>query len=346
MATSNRLQDNLRTTMKAYSHDKERLVHQLSGLNSTDRCSSTLSTESSGDLSPAMKRKQFFRAPNLAASGAGVGVFSAASSEGSHISAEKRWRDRKEAEKIKKEKDLLKLPVIHSARSKRSEWESGKLWQSELPRTLPGIEPLPGITAAKAFLAESMKIPSIYDPQRSDTAFDKNKSKSPRKKVTFADETHGFIHESNKDGDKTKNNRDSKNFQKNGTLPELQLTQNQFVHTSRQVRPRKTSLLPPLNITMENLRKNPQKVTQGLNEWKSVYSTIINQEQRNRALADILQAVKLKKIENEQAIKYGDSPRSSDKDIMVQTLLTMNATDKIQYRNEFGQASIHIFEIV
>jgi hypothetical protein len=341
--TTNRLQADLRSTMRAYDYDKERLSHNLSSLHSTDRMSIASSMDLSSNTSVTLTPRKFFRAPNLAAgSNSSGGSFKSGATD-------KKWKDRKEhADKMKKEKDLLKLPVIHSASSKRSEWDSGKFLQatSEKQRPFSGLEPLPGINAARALLAESMKIPSIYDPQRMDTAIDTNKSKKGVKKVTFADENHGsLLTISQIDANRSEANRESKNFEGKGSVPRLNLKSNQFLHMSRPVRPKKTSILPPLQISPSEVRNNPHKITTGVNEWKSIYSNMVNQEQKTKALADIFSALRLKKYENEQAMKYGNSPRPQEKDEIIKEFLSMNVTERVAYKDENGHvSSLHILQ--
>lgn len=343
--TTNHLQDDLRSELKAYTHEKEKLMTHLSNLGHSDLTSTSLSVASSIDVSSpsnSHRRSQFFRAPNVVASAQAQPL----STKGEPTAAsgikspEKRWRDKKEqVDKMKKEKDHLKLPVIHSARSRQSEWESGKFLNSKQTTNFSGVEPLPGISAAKELLVESMKIPSIYDPHRTDTLFDTSKGKKGPKKVTFADENdHTLLSvsqiEANYSG---QNSRASKNSE--GKVPRLNLAANQFSHVAKPRRPRKTSLLPPLQFSPKEVRENPQRVTEGINKWKSVYSTIVDPEEKMRALTDIMNAVRLKKFENEQAMKYGDGPRPSD-DETLKEFMSMNAVDQISYRDESGNVSI------
>ncbi|XP_045175544.2 uncharacterized protein LOC123536426 [Mercenaria mercenaria] len=338
--TTNRLQADLRSTMKAYDSDKERLSHQLANLQNAERSHTNMSVASSMDLSSntsvTLTPRKFYRAPNLAAgsiSSGGTGSYKSGTTE-------RKWKDRKEhADKMKKEKDLLKLPVIHSASSKRSEWYSGKFLQSspQKERPLYALEPLPGINAAKALLADSMKIPSIYDPSRTDTAIDTTKTKKGVKKVTFADEKHGtLLSISQIEAKESESKCEPKNFEGKGPVPRLNLKTNQFSHMSRPLRPRKTSLLPPLQISPSEIRQNPHKVTAGVNHWKNLYSNIVDPEQKTKALADIFSALRLKKYENEQAMKYGNSPRPMEKDELVKEFLSMNVSERIAYRDENG----------
>lgn len=333
---TNRLQDDLKSTMQDYNRDKERLTYQLSHLQTTDHSHTNMSVSSSmfsSNTSVSLTPRKFYRAPNLVA-GSGANF----KTEQNSNSPDKRWRDRKEqADKIKKEKDLLKLPVIHSASSRRSEWESGKFLQSKHD-TFSGIEPLPGINAAKALLAESMKIPSIYDPNRTDTAFDTSKNKKSLKKVTFADENHhGKLHSINQtEASNSSIRKDSKNEGQGSVVPPLNLKGNQFSHVSRPVRPQKTSLLPPLQLDPREVRTNPQRYTEAVNHWKNLYCRILDPEQKTKALSDILNALRLKKYENEQSMKYGNSPRSTEQDELIKQFLSMNATDRIAYKDENG----------
>lgn len=342
--TTNRLQDELRSELKAYTFEKERLAHQLSHLGQSDLTSTSLSVSSSIEISShgnSPRRSQYFRAPNLAATTTTSGALSVKSEPLAHVfrTPEKRIKEKKEQlDKLKKDKDMLKLPVIHSASSRRSEWESGK-FQSSSHMTFSGIEPLPGISAAKELLVESMKIPSIYDPQRTDTVFDTKVKKLP-KKVTFADENDRSLLsvsqiESN---NLRRNSKASKNSEGKGPVPKLNLTANQFTHVAKPRRPKKTSLLPPLHFTQRDVRENPQKVTDGINQWKSVYSTMINPEEKMQALSDIMNAVRIRKFENEQAIKYGDGPRPSEEELLKE-FSSMNAVDQITYRDESGNVS-------
>lgn len=342
--TTNRLQADLRSTMKTYDYEKERLSYQLANLQTTDRSQTNASIASSMDLSSntsvTLTPRKFYRAPNMAAQSSSGGF------KKEYFGAtDKKWKDRKDhADKFKKEKDLLKLPVIHSASSKRSEWESGKFLQMSNPKqgTFSGLEPLPGINAAKALLAESMKIPSIYDPQRTDHAFDTTKSKKAAKKVTFADENHGTLLSINQIETNASESfqQDSKNSEGKGPVPRLNLKANKFSHVARPIRPRKTSLLPPLQIIPTEMRQNPQKITDGVNQWKSIYSRIVDPEEKTRALADIFSALRLKKFENEQAIKYGDSPRPAGGD-EIKDFLANNTLGRIAYKDEQGHVSRH-----
>lgn len=343
--TTNRLQDDLRSEMKHYTFEKERLSQQLSHLGHSDLTSTDISISSSTEiLSPVAspRKSQYFRAPNMVATTPSSGRMSVKSEQTPNMfrTPEKKWREKKDQlDKIKKEKELLKLPVIHSASSRRSEWESGKFLSSK-QTTISGLEPLPGISAAKELLVESMKIPSIYDPQRTDTAFDSSKGKKVPKKVTFADENDMSLLsvnqiEANNNGKPIKG---SKNSNGKGHVPKLNLTANQFSHVAKPKRPRKTSLLPPLKFSPSEVHENPQRVTEGINQWKSLYSTIIDPEEKTRALTDIMNAVRLRKFENEQAIKYGDGPRPSNEEILKE-FMSMNAVDQISYRDEFGNVS-------
>ena len=334
-SNTNRLQDDLRCTMKSYHSDKQRLVAELSNLRSSERSSTSMSLESSGQWSSStdmMSRKStYFRAPNMAAT-------SSAHKESFLPSADSRWREKREHERIKKEKDTLRLPVIHSAQSTRSDWESGRnlSYKSE---PVSKVEPLPGIAAAKALLKETMKIPCIYDPQRSDKKFDTHKNKNGNKKVTFADEksvpllsVNEIVTEGNLNLSQTKNSQRDKSL-----VPSLSLSKNHFQPMLRPRRPRKTAL-PPLNLSLNEVRHNPQRVTEGVNEWKSLYGNIVNPEERTKALADILYAVRVKKYENEQAMKYGDSPRSARSEGRAPSEhLLATSNDKILYRDETGQ---------
>lgn len=345
----NRLQADLRSTMKTYDFEKERLTYQLGNLQTTDRSHTNVSIASSMDLSSntsvTLTPRKFYRAPNLAAQNSSIG-----SNKKEHYgTTDKLWKDRKDhADKMKKEKDMLKLPVIHSASSKRSEWESGKFLQtsSQKPGPFFGLEPLPGISAAKALLAESMKIPSIYDPQRTDYAFDSIKSKKSMKKVTFADENQGKLLsinqiETNESELNSVLKQDSKNLVRKGPVPRLNLKANKFSHVSRPIRPRKTSLLPPLLISPREMQQNPQKITEGVNQWKSMYSRMVDPEEKTRALADIFSALRLKKQENEQAMKYGNSPRPLEKDDVIDKFFVMNSSAGIAYKDEQGHVSKH-----
>ncbi|WAR02451.1 hypothetical protein MAR_009009 [Mya arenaria] len=343
-STSNRLQDDLRTEMSSYSRDKDRLVRNLAHLHPPPPTPSTASIASTQlPISPehSSRKSKFYRAPNMVRSLYTESESSdfSGSSRSFDISPEHRRKDRKDhAEKVKKEREMLKLPIIHSASMKRSEWESGNTRDSHI-NVFPYNDPLPGISAAKAFLADSMKIPSIHDPQRTDTVYNRL-SKKDQKKVTFADENHGSLISINhiEPSETEKTIRNSKNSERKVPVPKLNLAKKQYSHTARPVRPQKTSLLPPLHISANDVRSNPQMVTEGVNEWKSLYSSIMNPEEKTKALNDIMNAVRLKKYENEQAMKYGNGPRPLEAEELVKDYLDLNASGKITYRDEAGNA--------
>lgn len=332
---THQLQADLKSAMRMYNNDKARLTYQLSNLQTTDRSHTNMSVSSSvfsSNTSNSLTPRKFYRAPNVVA-----GTGSPFKKEINQNTTEKIRKDRKDhADKMKKEKDLLKLPVIHSASSKRSEWESGKFLQSK-QEPFSGLEPLPGINAAKALLADSMKIPSIYDPQRTDTAFDTSKNKKSLKKVTFADENHGKLLSINQIEAQNSVVKESKNLESTGSVvPKLNLKANQFSHVSRHVRPKKTSLLPPLQLDPSEVRTNPRKFTEAVNHWKNLYTGLMDPEQKTKALADILGALRLKKYENEQALKYGNSPRPANSDDLIKEFLSMTESKRIAYRDENG----------
>jgi len=339
--STNSLQDDLRTELKAYTFEKERLASQLLHLGCTDVSDTSLSGSSNGDNpgNNSPRKSQYFRAPNMSAMTPTNPSISSRSEPVSDLfrTPERKMKDKKDQlEKLKKDKDLLKLPVILSASSRRSEWESGKFQGSQT--SFPALEPLPGISAAKEFLVDSMKIPSIHDPQRTDTHF--RKGRKHHKKVTFADENDGLLlHVNHIEAHSVRrNSKASKNSSGKGPVPKLNLTANQFSHTAKPKRPRKTSLLPPLQFLPSDVRENPQRVTEGINQWKEVYGNIINPEEKMRALTDIMNAVRLKKFENEQAMKYGDGPRPSDDEILKE-FMGINAVDNITYRTQSGHVS-------
>lgn len=248
---------------------------------------------------------------------------------------------------------------------------TGNYTQTMKPLMSSGIEPLPGIQAARAFLTETMKIPDIHDPQRTDTMFN-SKSKKELKKVTFADENQKTLlsfnrmdtsdeventrHDSKKDkqkgpvprltltdtSDEVKfKTHDPKNYKRKGSVKRLNLSSNQFSHVSRHKRPQRTSVLPHLNITASEMRTNPQGITDGVNQWKSIYTKIVHPEQKIRALSDIMLAVYLKKRENELAMKYGDGQRPAQGVTEGDSPLP-GASHMIQYRDEGGHVSIYI----
>ena len=338
---TNPLQDDLRSEMANYNMERDRLLLNLSHLHhpppsSQSAVSETQETKST-EISSSRSSK-FFRAPNLVRQNS-VETFE--DSEAASVqSPEQKWKDRKEhSEKMRKEKELLKLPVIHSASNKRSEWESGNV-ASNKSTAFPILDPLPGIATAKAFLSESMKIPAIHDPQRTDTVFN-SKGKKENKKVTFADENHGKLLSINhiEPNDTQTKIKNAKNSERKGPVPKLSLSSNQFSYTAKPVRPKKTSLLPPLDITATDLQINPAMITNGVNEWKSMYTRILNPEQKMRALTDIMNAVRLKKYENEQAMKYGAGPRPMESEELVKQFLNMNGSSQVTYRDEYGNVS-------
>ena len=341
---TNALQDDLSRTMKTYNDDKQRLISELSTLRGSDRSSTSMSFDSSGqwsnDTDVFSRKSTYFRAPNIAAT-------SSAKREPLLPPTDKRWREKRDTDRIKKEKEMLKLPVIHSAGgSKRTpDWDSGRNTSSKRD-SIPLSEPLPGISAAKALLEDSMKIPSIYDPQRSDKTLDSLKAKNSRKKVTFADEKREplmSVSEMEPNG-AALSSRLSKNSERDKSLvPTIIVSNNHFQPMLRPRRPRKTTL-PPLNLSLAEVQKNPRKVTDGVNEWKSLYRNIINPEERTKALADIMYAVRVKKFENEQAMRSGDTPTSaSDRSMPREVQFLQSSAERIQYRDENGQV---IFAVI
>ena len=338
---TNRLQDDLRFTMTSYNNDKQRLVAELSNLRSSDRSLSSMSMESFGQWSNSTdrmsRRSMYFRAPNIAAT-------SSAQKESFLPSTNKKWKEKRDNERIQKEKEMLKLPVIHSACSTRSDWESGKNLSFK-SGSASIFEPLPGIAAAKALLQETMKIPSIYDPQRSDKKFDTRKNnKNGNKKVTFADEKREpLMSVSEIEPNGNLNLHESKNSARDKTLvPSISLSKNHFQPMLRPRRPRKTTL-PPLNLSLNEVRNNPQRVTEGVNEWKSLYGNIVDPEERTKALADIFHAVRVKKLENEQAMKNGNMTMSSARSegCVPDEHMLLSSNDRIQYRDESGQVRLY-----
>lgn len=342
--SSNRLQVDLRTTMKTYNHAKERLTHQLANLHSTDHNHTNISKAShrTPEGSEAITPRKIYRAPNFAESNSSSGSYK---NDMNPVTSGKKRKERKEhADMMKKEKEMLKLPVIHSASHKCSEWDSGKCVHISYSKneSFSVFEPLPGINAAKDFLAESMKIPSIYDPQRTDTAFDTAKNRKNAMKVTFADENHRALHSINQiEANNTESKQVSKNSEGIGPVPRLNLKADQFSHISKSARQRKTSNLPPLQLSLSKVWRNPQQVTEAVNHWKTLYSKLVNQEQKTKALADIFAALRVKKYKNEQSMKYGESPRVKDMDKAINGYLEKNSIDRIAYKDESGQVSIY-----
>lgn len=334
---TNRLQDDLRYAMKAYNSDKQRLLSELSTLRGSERSSSPMSLDSSSIWSTSTdvmsRRSTYFRAPNIAAT-------NSAKREPSLSSTDKKWKDKRDNDRIKKEKDMFKLPVIHSANSMRSDWESGRNLSRRDSLTSGLVEPLPGIAAARALLKDTMKIPSIYDPQRSDKTYETPRAtNSSRKKVTFADEKREPLMSVSEIEPNDLNSQETKNSERDKSLvPTINFSKNHFQPMLRPRRPRKTSL-PPLNLSLTAIRKDPQRVTEGVNEWKSLYGNMVDPEKRTKALADILYAVRVKKYENEQAMKYGNSPRTTRSDSNASEHYLQSSTDRIQYRDENGQKS-------
>ena len=351
----NPLQEDLRRTMKTYNEDKQRLMSELSMLRGSERSSATmlrgserastsLSLDSSGqwsnDTDVFSRKSSYFRAPNIAAT-------SSAKREPMLPPTDRSWREKRDTDRIKKEKEMLKLPVIHSAGgSKRTpNWDSGKNISSKRD-SIPLMEPLPGISAAKALLEDSMKIPSIYDPQRSDKTLE-YKPKSSPKKVTFADEKREplmSVSEIEPNGAGGFSSSLSKNSARDKSLvPSIIVSKNHFQPMLRPRRPRKTTL-PPLNLSLAEVRRNPRKVTDGVNEWKSLYREIIDPEERMKALADIMYAVRVKKFENEQALRSGETPTcESERSMPREIQFLRNSTERIQYRDENGQVLFFLF---
>ena len=341
--TTNPLQEDLRRTMQTYNDDKQRLISELSTLRGSERSSTSMSLDSSdqwsNDTDVFSKKSSYFRAPNIAAT-------SSAKREPLLPPTDKRWREKQNTDRIKKEKEMLKLPVIHSAGgSKRTtNWDSGRNISSRRD-SIPLMEPLPGINAAKALLEDSMKIPSIYDPQRSDKTLESLKAKNSRKKVTFADEKREplmSVSEIEPNGAGLSSSL-SKNSERDKSLvPTIIVSKNHFQPMLRPRRPRKTTL-PPLNLSLAEVRKNPRKVTEGVNEWKSLYRDIINPEERMKALADIMYAVRVKKFENEQAMKSGEMTTSeSERSMPKEAQFLQGTAERIQYRDEAGQVILFI----
>lgn len=346
---TNQLLDDLHTEMNTYNFEKERLVHQLSTLHSKNHSSITQSQfqsnlysqnrrlltrpqvssmEVSTSSNISARNSNFYRAPNIVAGNAQT---MAVNEEYVHLAEKK--KDRKEhVDRMKKESNMLKLPVIHSARSKRSEWDSSKSFQETMFSHITNTDSLPKIAAAKSLLEESMKIPSIHDPQRTDKAFDTFKKRKSLKRVTFADENHGKLSEMNQTETKSK---ELNTYKGNGKAQNP--TSVPFPYAPRPVKYQRHSTLPPLSIS-DDEKDRLQKITEGVNEWKSLYSKMTNPEEKTRALSDILNAVRMKKFENELAMKYGDTLSLQDKDKLVKDFNTRGISDKILYRDHLGHA--------
>ncbi|KAL3841392.1 hypothetical protein ACJMK2_019544 [Sinanodonta woodiana] len=333
--TTNQLREDLKQTMKVYNTEKENLMKQLSNLRHKTEIQSTslglvkednTSSDFMSSEESSNKKSRYFHAPDIFAK------------------KKQRWDNGKNSDykarqdKKKKEREEFKLPVIYSA-SKRSEWESGKN-MTKRGALLGSMEPLSGTDPiAKVLLNEGLKIPKVNDPQRCDSVIDTSQSKPSKKKVTFADENQGKLSH----GTETEHNGTEylQPYRQPYFLPGLVGHKDQYSHIGKKKKKKKgnkTKLPLVSESKKEILLKNPAKASEQVNEWKALYVNITNHKERTQALSDILYAVRLKMMENEQTLRGQSETSPRYEHTLCDFLLNgQQAINKVTYRNEFGK---------
>lgn len=288
--STKKLQDDLRHTMRVYSSEKHELLRQLASLRhemdelkSSDTSSSPISSLS--DSSSLRFGPRFFHAPNVAAHKVGrkgKRHKNSISSDGSMGSQNQKLKE-----------GILRLPTIKDVSITTQEWESG----NSMYPNLPPIEPAKGLAAATAMLDNAFTIPKISDPNREDISVSDlgTRSIKEKKKVHFSEEDNITEFEVIRYG--ASNAGEDIHSQHYYRRPRAS-------KKGRGERGGSRATLAPLKRPSN--AKEAQKVAA---EYKSLYLSIHDPEERTKTLADILYAVRMRMQENEQNLKFGETPR-------------------------------------
>ncbi|XP_033752667.1 uncharacterized protein LOC117336289 [Pecten maximus] len=310
--STKKLQDDLRQTMRVYSSEKHELLrhlaslrHEMDELKASESSSSP--TSSFSDSSSFKSTPRFFHAPNLAAN-----------------KARKKGRKRKNSltsddsmgsqnQKIKE--GILRLPTIKDASPAPQEWESG----NSMHTNLPPIEHPKGLATAKALLDNNFSIPKISDPSREDISVASlRQSNREKKKVHFSEENKITEFEVIR-----YNENEAKNWRHGGAnSPTEYYRKPRGSKKGKGERGGSKGTLAPLK--RPNDPKEAQKVAA---EYKSLYLSIHDPEERTKTLADILYAVRMRMQENEQNLKFGESPRPAKTNNTLCDFLLSNSSE-------------------
>ncbi|XP_060074428.1 uncharacterized protein LOC132554143 [Ylistrum balloti] len=292
--STKKLQDDLRQTMRVYSSEKHELLRQLASLRhemdelkASDTSSSP--TSSFSDSSSLKSTPRFFHAPNLAANKAGK--------KGRKRKSSITSDDSMGSQNQKLKEGILRLPTIKDASPAPQEWESG----NSMHTNLPPIEQPKGLATAKALLDNTFPIPKISDPSREDISVSSiRQSNREKKKVHFSEENKVTEFEVIR-----YNESEAKNWRGGGAnSPAEYYRKPRTSKKGKGERGGSRVTLAPLK--RPNDPKEAQKVAA---EYKSLYLSIHDPEERTKTLADILYAVRMRMQENEQNLKFGETPR-------------------------------------
>lgn len=310
--STKKLQDDLRQTMRVYSSEKQELLQHLASLRhemdelkaSETSCSPTSSLSDSASLKGTPR---FFHAPNLAANKVG-----------------KKGRKRKNSstsddsmggqnQKIKE--GILRLPTIKDASPAPQEWESG----NSMHTNLPPIQHPKGLVTAKALMDNNFSIPKISDPSREDISVASlRQSNREKKKVHFSEENKITEFEVIR-----YHENEAKNWRHGGAnSPTEYYRKPRISKKGKGEKGGSRVTLAPLK--RPNDPKEAQKVAA---EYKSLYLSIHDPEERTKTLADILYAVRMRMQENEQNLKFGESPRPAKTNNTLCDFLLSNSSE-------------------
>ncbi|XP_021347988.1 uncharacterized protein LOC110446966 [Mizuhopecten yessoensis] len=311
--STKKLQDDLRQTMRVYSSEKHELLRQLANLRhemdelkATDSSSSP--TSFSSDSSSVKSTPRFFKAPNLAANK----VRKKGRRRNNSVTSDETMGSQNQ--KIKE--GILRLPTIKDASPAPQEWESG----NSMHTTLPPIEHPKGLVAVKALMDNNFSIPKISDPSREDISVSSLRQQSNRekKKVHFSEVNKITEFEVIR-----YNENEAKNWRRGGeNSPHDYYRKPRASKKGKGERGGSRGTLAPLK--RPNDPKEAQKVAA---EYKSLYLSIHDPEERTKTLADILYAVRMRMQENEQNLKFGESPRPSKTNNTLCDFLLSNSSE-------------------
>lgn len=326
--STKKLQDDLRQTMRTYSSEKQQLLKQLANLrheiDDMKISDGSISPSTFSDFSQRTSRSnksRYFHAPDIAAQKAGK---NSQKKEGNLTDRSSISSTRVATKDLTKD-EILKLPAIPglagnnkpkqnlNSNSNSSIWYSGKNLV-EKNNNVPEAAKNSDSSKNAEMLKDNYQIPKISDPMRNDITLSKSKTKD-KKKVHFANvqsekTVKNYYAQS---ADQLAKENHSKNL-KNGeaeNLPhiptKISRKNNHKGHKKFRAFDKSHGKLPPIDEV--KLGTYHYESQQAAENYKAMYVSITNPEERMKTLADILYAVRLRMQENEQNLQYGKSPR-------------------------------------
>ncbi|KAJ8299259.1 hypothetical protein KUTeg_023319 [Tegillarca granosa] len=324
--STKKLQDDLRQTMRTYSSEKQQLLKQLANLrheiDDMKIGDGSISPSTYSDFSQRTSRSnksRYFHAPDIAAQKAGKN----SQKQDGNLTDRSNIQSTRLATKDPTKEGILKLPAIPgvtgnnkpnqnlNSNSNSSIWYSGKNLV-EKNNNVPEAFDNSDSSKSAEMLKENYQIPKISDPMRNDITFSKSKMKD-KKKVHFANVQPETIVKNYyaQSADQTAKDNHSKNL-KSGeaeNLPhiptKISRKNNHKGHKKFRAYDKSYGKLPPIDEV--KLGTYNYESQQAAENYKAMYVSITNPEERMKTLADILyaQLKQLKGVPNNTAARIG-----------------------------------------